>query len=106
MRDFESSVFHSFMRPSYCDKIRALIEIGEPGSAIDATIVGQFCCSAKRLESLNPSDTDQQFLDHVQKIAFLALIDPQECMARCLSQFSRCSWLTNSRLCRTLMALG
>ncbi|KAJ4313046.1 hypothetical protein N0V84_009625 [Fusarium piperis] len=87
--DMNQTIFKTFARSSYYEKIKALAQQDETVHYLDALIASQFCASVRRIAPFCKSVPELRYLAHMEKIASLAAIDPAESM--------------NPTLCKTLL---
>ncbi|ESU16055.1 hypothetical protein FGSG_09464 [Fusarium graminearum PH-1] len=77
--NLDSTIFKTFGRVSYLDKIKAIVrEDDQSNHYLDRAIAKGFCQSVQRLGSLCRSVPELQYLAHMQKIAILASTNPAE----------------------------
>ncbi|CZS74423.1 unnamed protein product [Fusarium graminearum] len=77
--NLDSTIFKTFGRVSYLDKIKAIVrEDDQSNHYLDRAIAEGFCQSVQRLGSLCRSVPELQYLAHMQKIAILASTNPAE----------------------------
>ncbi|KAM5348779.1 hypothetical protein ACJ41O_008602 [Fusarium nematophilum] len=78
--DLERTIFKTFARASYLEKIRELVKEDESDHYLDALVSEEFCASTRRLAPLCKSVAELRYLAHMQRIAALASTDPAESM--------------------------
>lgn len=75
--NLDSTIFKTFGRVSYLDKIKAIVrEDDQSNHYLDRAIAEGFCQSVQRLGSLCRSVPELQYLAHMQKITILASTNP------------------------------
>ncbi|KAL6923399.1 hypothetical protein FSST1_000673 [Fusarium sambucinum] len=77
--DLDHTIFKTFGRVSYLDKIKAIVhEDSQTNHYLDKVIAEGFCQSVQKLGPLCHSVAELQYLGHMQRIATLASTNPAE----------------------------
>ncbi|RMJ14803.1 hypothetical protein CDV36_005537 [Fusarium kuroshium] len=76
--DIDETIFKTFARSSYYEKIKALAQQDDTVHYLDALIANQFCASVRRIAPFCKSVPELRYLAHMEKIASLAAVDPAE----------------------------
>ncbi|EXK33360.1 hypothetical protein FOXG_06157 [Fusarium oxysporum f. sp. lycopersici 4287] len=77
--DLDHTIFKTFGRVSYLERIKALIQDGhETNHYLDKVIAEGFCQSVQKLGPLCHSVAELKYLAHMQRIATLASTNPAE----------------------------
>ncbi|KAF5013834.1 hypothetical protein FDECE_191 [Fusarium decemcellulare] len=78
VQDLETTIFKTFARATYLEKVKELVQLDETDQWLDALVAEEFCASIKRIGPLCKSVPELRYLAHMQRIATLALTDPTE----------------------------
>ncbi|KAK7433161.1 hypothetical protein QQZ08_000092 [Neonectria magnoliae] len=76
MSNLENSIFKSFARDSYIDKLQEIVTNTASDRNLDAIVADEFCISIGRIRHLCKSVPELQYVAHMQTIASLAATDP------------------------------
>ncbi|RSM14572.1 hypothetical protein CEP52_001191 [Fusarium oligoseptatum] len=72
--DLDETIFKTFARSSYYEKIKALAQQDDTVHYLDALIANQFCASVRRIAPFCKSVPELRYLAHMEKIASLAAV--------------------------------
>ncbi|KPM36641.1 T-complex protein 1 subunit epsilon [Neonectria ditissima] len=78
LSNLEKSIFKSFARDTYIDKLQEVVRDSTTDRHLDSVVAKEFCVSTGQIRHLCKSVPELQYLAHMQKIASLAYTDPTE----------------------------
>ncbi|KAK7408993.1 hypothetical protein QQX98_008812 [Neonectria punicea] len=76
LSNLESSIFESFARDAYVDKLSEIVRDTTSDRHLDAIVAEEFCISIRQISHLCKSVPELQYIAHMQTIASLAATDP------------------------------